>query len=169
MAKPPNPGVYKLFGSWQIFQVMKYFQVVTNVAVTYKFSCWGRGRETAWRCLQNLQLLKNCFARLQIFVPAYKFLTCSRVVNRGCVPAPQVWCLQVLSLLTNFQTLYTVRHGPTHCTFFYFCFLIITTGAPRNWSLRAQVTDRGFYHSAMSTWGWSNFVHIYLIFHINLM
>ena len=101
---------------------MKYFHVVTNVAVTYKFSCWGRGRETAWRCLQNLQVLKNCFARLQIFVPAYKFLTCSRVVNRGCVPAPQVWCLQVLSLLTNFQTLYTVRHGPTHCTFFYFFF-----------------------------------------------
>ena len=123
MAKPPNPGVYKLFGSWQIFQVMKYFHVVTNVAVTYKFSCWGRGRETAWRCLQNLQLLKNCFARLQIFVPAYKFLTCSRVVNRGCVPAPQVWCLQVLSLLTNFQTLYTVRHGPTHCTFFIFFLL----------------------------------------------
>ena len=125
MAKPPNRGVYKVFVSWQICQVMKYFQVVTNVAVTYKFSCWGRGRETAWRCLQNLQLLKNSFARLQIFLPAYKFLTCSRVVNGRGVPAPQVWCLQVLSLLTNFQTLYTVRHGPTHWTFFYFYFWLL--------------------------------------------
>ena len=46
---------------------------------------------------------------------------------------------------------------------------ITRTGPPRNRSLRAQVGDRGSYHSALSTWGWSNFVHIYLIFLISNM
>ena len=37
---------YKIFGCWEIFQVMPNFKLLTNFAVSYKFSWWGRRGES---------------------------------------------------------------------------------------------------------------------------
>ena len=64
-----------------------------------------------------------CFFCLQILVNAYKFFTLLKNFKGGGGQAPQPWCLQILWLLTNFHTVYIVRHGFTHSTFFFFWLL----------------------------------------------
>ena len=83
------------------------------------------------------------------------FFPLSQISGFGCLTTCTHWCM-----------ILHVMRSVTDQPFFY---LIIMIGPPRNRSLRAQVWDRVSYHSAMSTWGWTNFVYIYFIFLIKLM
>ena len=105
----------------------------------------GEGKSP--RLLTKFSAAYKLFFLLKNFCLCVQILHLFKNVKGGGGQAPQPCCLQILWLLTNFHTVYRVRHGFTHSTFFFLLDYYDRStkeSIPEGPSLRERVLP--FYH-----------------------